>query len=94
MGEDNARQGVASPQYGLEMNLLRHELAVVGGIAEGKFSVLGTLEVQVHVVFPGEADATVYLNAFARRVTVGITAVGLGHGHRTRAGHRCGSASR
>src|SRR5262245_47670382 len=59
---------------------LRDELAVPGGVAEGHLGALGTLEVDVHVVLPREADAAVDLDALAGGVPVGVRDVGLGHG--------------
>src|SRR5262245_39507573 len=46
----------------LEVERLRHELAVVGRVAERYLRRLGPLEVQVHVVLPREADASVHLD--------------------------------
>ena len=59
------------------MQFLRHELAVVSGVTEGEFGVFGAFEVEMHIVFPGKADTTVDLDAFARRVAVRIAAIGF-----------------
>src|SRR5262249_43012000 len=74
----------AIPRPPSEIDELRDELAVPGGIAEGPLGALRALEVEVHVVLPREADPTVDLDALARGVAVRIRAVGLGHRSRQR----------
>ena len=54
---------------------------MMGSIPKGELRIFSAFEVQMHVVLPGEADAAVHLNAFTRRVAIGITAVCLGHRH-------------
>ena len=49
----------------LQIERLRDELPVVGGVAERHLGRLRALEVQVHVVLPGEADAAMHLDAVA-----------------------------
>ena len=50
---------------------------MVRRIAEQQLRALGTLEVQVCWVFPGEADATVNLDVLSCSVEVRLAAVGL-----------------
>src|SRR5687767_5659268 len=64
----------------LEIYQLSDLLAMVGGITKRELRRLGALEVQVQVVLPGEADATVQLDAGAGNLAVGVRGVGLGHG--------------
>src|SRR5438045_5900395 len=58
---------------------LRDDLAVPGGVAEGDLGALRALEVDVHVVLPREADATMDLDALAGGVAIGVGTVGLRH---------------
>src|SRR5574342_182193 len=62
-----------------EPDQLRDDLAVPGGVAEGHLRALRALEVDVHVVLPGEADPAVDLDALAGGVAVGVGAVRLRH---------------
>src|SRR5262245_41217569 len=48
-----------------QIDQLRHQLAIPGGVAEGHFRALRALEVEMHVVLPREADAAVDLDALA-----------------------------
>src|SRR5215831_2030549 len=52
-------------------------LPVVGAVAEEQLAGLGPLEVQVGVVFPGEADAAVDLDVLRGHVEVHVGGVGL-----------------
>jgi hypothetical protein len=52
---------------------------VPGGVAKGDFAGLGALEVELQVVFPGEADAAMKLDAGAGDLAIGIRRLGLGH---------------
>ena len=56
---------------------------MVRRVTEQQLGALGTLEVQVCWVLPGEADATMDLDVLSRCVEVRLAAVGLGQ-----AGHR------
>src|SRR4029077_8914559 len=72
----------------LEIDQLGYTLAMPGGVAERELGALGTLEVQVQVVLPGEADAAVELYARAGDAAIGVRDIGLGHAHGERAlGH-------
>src|ERR1700704_2490132 len=73
--------GAGGEQSGLEVNFLRYQFAMMGGITKGELRVFGAFEVEMHVVLPGEANAAMHLNAFTRCVAIGITAVRLGHRH-------------
>ena len=53
-------------------------LAVVGGVAQEQLARLGPLEVQMGVMFPGEADAAVDLDVLGGHVEVGLRGVRLG----------------
>jgi len=53
-------------------------------IAEGNFTGLGPLEIEVHVMVPSETETTVNLNTLSRHMPVDVTAPGLGHGGRQR----------
>ncbi len=64
----------------LDIEYLGHHLAVIITITEGDLRGLGPLEIEVHVVVPGEANATVDLNALTSNVLVDIATPGLGHG--------------
>jgi hypothetical protein len=48
----------------LDTDALSELLTVVGGVAQEQFRRFSSFEVQVSVVFPGEADATVDLDVF------------------------------
>src|SRR5256885_13821059 len=63
----------------LKVEGLRDELAVVGRVAEGHLGRLGALEEQVHIVLPGEPDATVHLDAVSRDLAVRVRYIGLRH---------------
>src|SRR5438874_3030931 len=66
----------------LDADALRQELSVVRRIAEKELAGLGPLEVQVGVVFPGEADAAMDLDVLGGSVEIGVGAVRLGQaGH-------------
>src|SRR5690242_21927969 len=62
-----------------EPDQLRDDLAVPRRVAERDLGALRALEVDVHVVLPREADATVDLDPFARGMAVRVGAVGLRH---------------
>src|SRR6476469_8268565 len=65
-----------------DADALGEELAVVRGVTEQDLRALRTLEVQVRIVLPGEADAAVDLDVLGRGVEVRVRAVGLGErGH-------------
>ncbi len=57
---------------------------MVAGVAEEKLAGLGSLEVQVRVVFPGEADAAVHLNVLRGDVEVDLARVRLDQGRNDR----------
>src|SRR4051812_38667351 len=61
-----------------DADALGEQLAVVRGVAEQDLRALGALEVQVRVVLPREADATVDLDVLRGGVEVRVRAVGLG----------------
>ena len=56
----------------LDTDALGELLTVVGRVTEQELRALGTLEVQVGRVLPGEADATMDLDVFRRSVEVGL----------------------
>src|SRR5215510_14778087 len=61
---------------------LRDALAVPGRIAQEIFGPLRALQVQMHVVLPGEADSTVDLERIRGALEVGLGAIRLGQrGH-------------
>src|SRR5688572_3011294 len=67
-----------------EVDQASDQLAVPGGVPEGDLRALRALEVEMHVVLPGEADSAVNLDAIAGRMAVRVGAVCLGHGRRER----------
>ena len=58
---------------------------VEGGVTEADLIELGPLQVQVHVVLPGEADAAVDLQPGRHHPARGVGSPRLGHGGRQRA---------
>src|SRR3989337_785917 len=54
-------------------------LPVVVAIAESNLACLGALDVEVHIMVPGIADAAVYLHSIEGAMLVGFTAPGLSH---------------
>src|SRR5207253_1595449 len=79
----DGRRGGRSPG-GLEVQCLGDELPMIGRVAESDFRGLGALEIKVHLVLPGEADAAMDLDAVAGGVAVGVGRVGLGDACRER----------
>src|SRR5262245_26945224 len=67
------------PARGPSQDVLRYDLPVPGRVAEGDLGALGALEVDVHVVLPGEPDAAVDLDPLAGDDAVRVGAVGLRH---------------
>jgi len=62
----------------LDADPLYELFPVIGRVTEQQLGGLGTLEVKVCVVLPGEADPAVDLYGFARGVEVSLGAVRLG----------------
>ena len=70
--QNNRRGGFAQPQHA------QQPLALPGGTAEQGGARARALEVQLHVVLPGVADATVQLDRTRGAIVEGIAAVALG----------------
>src|ERR1700747_2183883 len=60
-----------------QSEFLQHSLAVEGRVSEQHLAALGTAEVQVRRVLPGEPDPTVNLNVLGRNTPVRLRAVCL-----------------
>src|SRR5579863_10165362 len=67
-------------RYGAAADARREALALPGGCPEERRAGAGTLEIQLHVVLPGEADAPVQLQGVGRTSEVRLAAVALGDG--------------
>src|SRR5207237_4570596 len=61
-----------------DADALSQELSVIGGIAEQQLGRLRTLEVEMCVMLPREADPAVDLDVLGGGVEVSVGAVGLG----------------
>jgi hypothetical protein len=64
----------------LETNSLGYHLAVDIGIAIDHFTLFGTAEIELEIVFFGETDAPVDLVRGGADAAAGIARPGLGHG--------------
>src|SRR5215831_10703991 len=61
-------------------HLAHDQLAMILGIPEHRLQRLGAFEVEVQVVFPGEADAAVHLDGVAADLARGLAHVRLADG--------------
>src|SRR5437660_425115 len=64
----------------LQANGLGHNLAVDIGIAIDHFTLFGTAEIELEVIFFGETDAPMDLVRCGADAAAGIARPGLGHG--------------
>src|ERR1041384_6564045 len=79
-----------SQEVTLKVKRLGDELAVIRRVAERHLRRLGALEIEMHVVLPGEADSTVDLDAVPGDLAIGVGYVRLGHRRGERAVRRVG----
>src|ERR1700694_3681582 len=63
----------------LEVERLGDELAVIGRVAKRHLGRLGSLEVEVHIVFPRETNPTVYLDTVTCDLSIRVGDIRLRH---------------